>query len=409
MQRLVAGALLAEGTSILHNISQSDDCTASLMLAAQLGAEIELGENSVAITGTGGALAPRSTALQPGESGLAARLFTPIAGLATEPLEISADRSLMDRPMHPYEGIFKALGGELTATNGAFPVHVHKRLTGGQVTVESPLSSQYITGLLFALPVLEAPSTLAVSNPTSTPYIEMTLEVLADFGIAIEAQSDFQRFHIPGGQQFKAIETVVDGDWSGAAALAVAAMVAAESSVAIHGLHNQYTQADEAIRGALLFAGGALSGIDGGIQVARRPVRAFNIDLRDAPDLFPVLAALAAFGKKPSRLKGIGRLIHKESNRAEAIQAAWGQLGIPVELDLESDTMSISPWLPQHRMCNLKIDPSGDHRMVMALSILALGSDGFIEITNADCVAKSYPEFFDDLETLGAKLTVVQR
>lgn len=407
MQRLVAGALLAEGTSTLHNISQSDDCTASLMLAAQLGAEIELGENSVAITGTGGALAPRSTILQPGESGLAARLFTPIAGLATESLTMSAERSLGNRPMHPYEGIFKALGGELSTTNGAFPVQVHKRLAGGVVHVDSPLSSQYISGLLFALPVLAEPSTLAVSNPTSTPYIEMTLEVLADFGIAIEAQSDFQRFHIPAGQQFQAIETVVDGDWSGAAALAVAAMVAAESSVAIHGLHNQYTQADEAIRGALLFAGGALSGIDGGIQVARRPVRAFNVDLQDAPDLFPVLAALAAFGKKPSRLKGIGRLIHKESNRAAAIQAAWEKLGIPVELDLANDTMSVSPWLPKHRKCSLKIDPSGDHRMAMALSILAIGSEGFIEITNAECVAKSYPEFFDDLEALGANLRVI--
>lgn len=407
MQRLVAGALLAEGTSTLHNISQSDDCTASLMLAAQLGAEIELGDNSVAITGTGGVLSPRSSVLQPSESGLAARLFTPIAGLAMEPMEIRAERSLSGRPMHPYEGIFKALGGELTTTDGAFPVRVSKRLIGGEVQVDSPLSSQYITGLLFALPGLESPSTLSVSNPTSTPYIAMTLEVLADFGISVEAQSDFQRYRIPAEQKFQAIETVVDGDWSGAAALAVAAMVAAESSVAIHGLHNQYTQADEAIRGALLFAGGALSGIDGGIQVARRPVRAFDIDLTDAPDLFPALAALAAFGKKPSKLKGINRLIHKESNRAIAIQAAWEQLGIPVELDFDNDTMTVSPWLPKHRKCGLKIDPAGDHRMAMSLSILALGSDGFIEITNAECVAKSYPEFFDDLEALGANLRII--
>lgn len=408
MQRLVAGALLAKGTSTLHNISQSDDCTASLMLAAQLGAEIELGENSVVIKGTGGALSPRSTTLQPGESGLAARLFTPIAGLATEPLKISAERSLMDRPMHPYEGIFKALGGELTTANGAFPVQVHKRLTGGYAHVNSPLSSQYITGLLFALPVLDAPSTLAISNPTSTPYIELTLEVLADFGIAIKAQSDFQRFHIQGGQQFQAIETVVDGDWSGAAALAVAAMVAAESSLAIHGLHNQYTQADEAIRGALLFAGGALSGIDDGIQVARRPVRAFDIDLRNAPDLFPVLAALAAFGKKPSRLKGIGRLIHKESNRAVAIQAAWSQLGIDVQLDWDKDEMRVQPWDIHSPGKQVRVSSCGDHRMAMALSILGLGGRCEIEITEAESVAKSYPEFFDDLETLGANLKVVQ-
>lgn len=275
--------------------------------------------------------------------------------------------------------------------------------------MDSPLSSQYITGLLFALPILATPSTLAVSSPTSTPYIAMTLEVLADFGVAIEAQPDFNRFHIPAGQQFKAIETVVDGDWSGAAALAVAAMVAAESSLTIHGLNNQYTQADEAIRGALLFAGGALSGIEGGIQVARRPVRGFSIDLTHAPDLFPVLAALAAFGKKPSRLKGIGRLIHKESNRAESIRDTWSQLGIVVQLNWDKDEMQIQPWdlkAPNNRM---RISSSGDHRMAMALSILGLGGRCEIEITEAESVAKSYPEFFDDLETLGANLTVVQR
>jgi 3-phosphoshikimate 1-carboxyvinyltransferase len=310
--------------------------------------------------------------------------------------------------MHPYEGIFKALGGELTTTDGAFPVRVSKRLIGGEVQVDSPLSSQYITGLLFALPGLESPSTLSVSNPTSTPYIAMTLEVLADFGISVEAQSDFQRYRIPAEQKFQAIETVVDGDWSGAAALAVAAMVAAESSVAIHGLHNQYTQADEAIRGALLFAGGALSGIDGGIQVARRPVRAFDIDLTDAPDLFPALAALAAFGKKPSKLKGINRLIHKESNRAMAIQAAWEELGIDVQLDWAKDEMRVDPWDPKAPGKRVRISSSGDHRMAMALGILGLGGRCEVEITEAESVAKSYPEFFDDLETLGANLTLVQ-
>jgi 3-phosphoshikimate 1-carboxyvinyltransferase len=409
MQRLVAGALLAEGTSTLHNISQSDDCTAALLLAAQLGAEIELDEQSARIIGTGGKLRPRAGQLAPGESGLAARLFTPIAGLAHEPLEIIAERSLSRRPMHPYEGIFKALGGELSTTNGAFPVNVLQRLAGGEVNVDASLSSQFLSGLLFALPGLTIPSSITVSHPTSTPYLTMTLEVLADFGIAINADEDFQGFHIPAGQQFQHIETVVDGDWSGAAALAVAAMVAAESSVAIHGLQNQYTQADEAIRGALLFAGGALSGIDGGIQVARRPVRGFNIDLTHAPDLFPVLAALAAFGKRPSKLKGIARLIHKESNRAECIETSWRQLGIPVELDVEKDTMTVSPWPIQNRACGMKIDPSGDHRMAMALSILALGSNGYIDIPNAECVAKSYPEFFDDLESLQAHLKLIQQ
>jgi 3-phosphoshikimate 1-carboxyvinyltransferase len=408
MQRLVAGALLAEGTSTLHNISQSDDCTAALLLAAQLGAEIELDEQSVRISGTGGKLQPRTARLTPGESGLAARLFTPIAGLATTPLEVIAEKSLMGRPMHVYEALFEAFGGRLTTTEGTFPVAIESALRGGRAALTDPFSSQFTTGMLFAMPLLDQPSSLTVANPTSTPYLNLTLEILADFGIQVESE-DHTRYACDAGQSYQPLETVVDGDWSGAAALAVASMVAAESSISIHGLDNTYTQADESIRGALLFAGGALSGIDGGIQVAKRPVRAFQIDLTESPDLFPVLAALAAFAKKPSTLFGIGRLIHKESNRAQAIQSAWEAMGIRVELDVITDTMTVHPWGKNRPTKVIALNPRGDHRMVMAYSILAVGGSCPIEIEDAECVAKSYPEFFDDLATLGASLQTVRK
>ena len=157
-----------------------------------------------------------------------------------------------------------------------------------------------------------------------------------------------------------------------------------------------------------MFAGGALSGIDDGIQVAKRPVRPFTVDLTDSPDLFPVLAALAAFGKKPSTLKGIHRLEHKESNRARRIAEAWAELGIQVELDENNNCMRIYPWAPAQRSAEVCIDSSGDHRMVMALSILGMAGNGTVEISNAECVAKSYPEFFDDLDTLGAQIQLVK-
>ncbi len=408
MQRLVAGALIADGTSTLDNISQSDDCTASLMLASQLGAKIEIGEQRVSIIGTGGRLLPRTDVLTPGESGLAARLFTPIAGLATTNLRMEAEGTLVQRPMAVYESLFEAYGGQLSSHNGAFPIEIARPLVGGAAELEAPISSQYITGLLFALPNLARASELNVTQPTSTPYLEMTMEVLEDFGIAITANDAFTHFQVDGDQQFKPINTVIDGDWSGAAALAVAGMLCAEGSIAIHGLQNQYTQADEAIRGALLFAGGALSGIDDGIQVAKRPVRPFTVDLTDSPDLFPVLAALAAFGKKPSTLRGIHRLEHKESHRARRIAEAWAELGIQVELDETNDCMHVNPWAPERRSAKVRIDSSGDHRMVMALSILGMAGNGAVEISNAECVAKSYPEFFDDLDTLGAQIQLVK-
>lgn len=404
MQRLVAGALLAEGTSTLHNISQSDDCTSVLMLAAQLGAEIELAEQSVRITGTGGKLQPRTGQLTPGESGLAARLFTPIAGLSQQPLEMVAERSLHGRPMGAFEPLFKTFGGQLTTTEGSFPIYISGPMSGGSGTLDSPVSSQYITGMMFAMPIMEQASSLKVINPTSKPYLELTLEILEDFGIQLEAEG-FESFTSRGNQSYCPLDVVVDGDWSGAAALAVAGMVTAENSIAIHGLNNVYTQADEAIRGALLFAGGALSGIEDGIQVAKRPVRPFHINLTDAPDLFPVLAALAAFGKKPSTLTGIHRLVHKESNRAQAIQKEWAKLGIRVELNEDADTMVIHP-RPKDHPPSSALDAHGDHRMVMAASILGMGGQCAIDIEGAECIAKSYPEFFDDLETLGATLEI---
>lgn len=139
MQRLIAGALLAKGTSHLHNISQSDDCTSALLLASQLGAEIELGETDVRITGTGGNIIPRSTILTPGESGLAARLFTPIAGLGTVSVSVEAENSLQGRPMHEFESIFHQLGGILKTTGGSFPVSIERPLQGRN---RAPLDKQ---------------------------------------------------------------------------------------------------------------------------------------------------------------------------------------------------------------------------------------------------------------------------
>ena len=408
MQRLVAGALLSNGTSIFHNLSEADDCTASLLMASQLGAEIELGENHVAIAGTDGNPRSRDGILTPLESGLGSRLFAPIAGLASPIIEMTAEGSLCDRPMHEIIEAFKALGGELEGTDGSFPLSFKATISGGTFHLDGSTSSQFLTGLLMALPCAANDSSIVVSNLVSKPYVVLTLEILEDFGISIESNADLTEFSIPGRQQYQPMEAAIDGDWSGAAALAVAGMLCAEQSLEIDGLNSQYTQADEAIRGALLFAGGALSGTETGIQVAKRPVRAFSIDLTDAPDLFPVLCALASFGKKPSKLKGIHRLIHKESNRALVLQKEWSKLNVVIDLEESTDTMTIHPCKLDYGP-NLTIESHGDHRIVMAAALMGMRGDQPITIANAECVAKSYPEFFDDLEVLGAKLEMKKK
>jgi 3-phosphoshikimate 1-carboxyvinyltransferase len=305
--------------------------------------------------------------------------------------------------MSQFESVFATLGGSLKTTAGSFPLAVHGPLQGGACQLDGQLSSQFLTGLLTVLPSTPSDSSIDVIDLTSKPYIELTLGVLADFGIEIDAANDLSHFSMRGNQAFTPIQTVVDGDWSGAAALAVAGMLCAESSIQISGLDNQHMQADEAIRGALLFAGGALSGTEDGIQVARRPVRPFRVDLTESPDLFPVLAALAAHGKKPSTLVGIHRLVHKESNRAKAVQSEWAKLGIQVDLDSVNDTMVVHP---RSKTSNpeVTVNAHSDHRMVMALVILGLAGDSPVTIEGVECITKSYPEFFDDLDVLGAQL-----
>ncbi len=405
MQRLVAGALLSQGTSILHNLSQADDCTAALLMASQLGAEVELGENHVAIAGVNGRPKSREGVLTPMESGLGARLFASIAGLTSPAIEIIAEGSLRGRPMAEMIEAFNSLGGRLEGLNKTFPLVIEQSLKGGHVELDGATSSQFLTGLLMALPCAAADSTITVRNLVSKPYVILTLEILEDFGITIESNEELSHFIIPGGQQYQPIEAAIDGDWSGAAALAVAGMLCAEQSIKIEGLNSQYTQADEAIRGALLFAGGALSGTETGIQVAKRPVRAFSVDLTDAPDLFPVLCALASFAKKPSRLKGVHRLIHKESNRAEVLKSEWAKFGVTIECDESTATMTVHPG-KEPQEANVVIQPHGDHRIAMAAALMGLRGSAPITIREAECVAKSYPEFFDDLEVLGAKLSM---
>jgi len=409
MQRLIVGAVLAKGTTTLHNVSDADDCTAALEMAARLGAEIELGESSLRITGFGVPLKPRTNVLEAGESGLASRLFTALATCAEEPMRIEASGTLCTRPMHAFKDPMETLGGNFDSEDGHFPVSVTGPLNGGTVHLDGSISSQHLSGLLMTLPTAQQDSKVLADHLVSKPYVEMTCAILQDFGIEVQANEAFDTFEIAGKQTFQGFETTVDGDWSATSFLLVAGMLAAESSIEILGLNSLYPQADEAIRGALLFAGGALSGSEDGVQIAQRPVRSFNLNLIESPDLFPPLAVLAAFGKKPSVLTGAHRLIHKESNRAEVLISEFQKLGIKVELDPSTDQLKIHPWNRTPHSKPVRISSHGDHRIAMAAAVLAIAGVGPIEIDDAECVAKSYPAFFDDLEVLGARIEWVSK
>ena len=407
MQRALALATFAEGVTMLERPSESDDCTQAMMMSAQLGATLELGDDAVAVHGVPRP-SPRTDTLTPGESGLGARTFGTLAALHDHPLQVAREGTLTARSFEGWATTLRTCGAVVEGQGPGDTLSVQGPLQPGDYELDANGTSQVITGLLCSLPLLKGNSQLTVHNVTSTPYMEMTLEMMEDFGLQVDARplEDTRTWivNIPGNQRAQAVNMTIDGDWSGAAFLLGLGLLCAPHSLTIEGLASSVTQADEAIKGALLFSGCRLAGVDDGIQVFAGKPKAFEVDLTDCPDLFPPLAAMAVFAKKPSTLKGLHRLGNKESNRGLAIQEEWAKLGIQVDLDEAKDTLRVQPGRPQAG----RIDPRGDHRMAMAAALLgAAGAP--VEILNAECVAKSYPAFFDDLESLGVAIQVVAK
>ena len=245
-------------------------------------------------------------------------------------------------------------------------------------------------GLLLALPLARRDTSLHVRGAVSTPYLDMTLDTAARFGIEI-SQRDYEEFYIPGRQRYRSTYFSIEGDWSAAAMLLVAGATAGE--VTVRNVSMLSKQADTAICTALVRAGAAVINEEDSVTALHRPLRAFEFDATNCPDLFPALAALAAAADGVSVIRGTSRLEYKECNRSEAIREEYAKLGIEVDTS-EEDLMKIRGG----KVRAARTQSHGDHRMAMSLAVAALRSDEAVEIEGAESVAKSYPGFFEDLE-----------
>lgn len=389
-QRALAASLLAEGESRLTNVEFCDDTLSASKVAEVLGATITKEGNSTLIIN--GGLKPKGSELFIGESGLATRLFTPIASLHSEPLTITGHGSILKRPMTMMINPLHQLGVEVDDSNGYLPFTVRGPIQGGDLKVDGSISSQFISGLLFALPCAEHDSKLYVDGAVSLPYIDMTLETAQLFGVEIE-NHNYEEFVIRGGQRYRATNFNVEGDWSSISTLLVGGAISGE--VTISNVNMESKQADRAICDALALAGAYIHSNNGELTVAARPLKAFEFDATQCPDLFPALVALAAAAEGVTTLKGCGRLTHKESNRALTLKEEYEKVGIEVSLEGD-DTMKIRGG----EIKSAHVSSHNDHRIAMSMAVSALRSDGAITIDGAESVAKSYPEFFADLESL---------
>lgn len=391
MQRALAAAVLAQGETTLLNPCNCDDANAATQIIQQMGAQVENHGDHIKIKRTE-KLAPSSVMV--GESGLSLRMFSPILALQNEKVEINGDGSILKRPVQNILDGLEKLGIQCNNPGKGFlPIQLEGGFQKNQTQIDGSLGSQFLTGLLMALPCRSVDSILEVHNLKSIPYINMTLDLLKDFGIEIEHEN-YETFKIKGNQQYKAREYRVEADWSSAAPLLVAAAIGGK--IQLDQMNPYSHQADQAILDALKQCGATCFWQNDSLIVAKNELNAFEFDATHCPDLFPPLVALAVNCKGTSIIKGVHRLEHKESNRALVLKKEFAKLGVKIRI--EDDEMII----PHSELKGGITHSNNDHRIAMSIAVAGLNSNYPVEIQDHDCVAKSYPDFFRDLRKLGA-------
>jgi 3-phosphoshikimate 1-carboxyvinyltransferase len=390
--RAIAAASLSRGRVEVVHPSYCEDAVSALRIIEAMGSKTEKKEEALFITPgpVRSATGPRLT-LDCGESGLCMRMFAPIAALSGGDTVLAASGSLRERPMEMVEGL-RARGVRTSSTDGHAPVSITGPLTGGPVEVDAAVTSQFLSGLLMALPLCAADSTITVTNLASAPYVHMTVALLRSFGIVIEHDAELRSFAIQGGQEYMPTSYTVEGDWSAGAFLLVAGAVA--GSVLVEGLSQDSLQADRAIIGALAEAGAMTATSADSVYVQQNTLKPFVFDATDCPDLFPPLVALASRCGGTSVVHGAHRLTHKESNRALALATEFNKMGIPIHISGDTMTITGGPAKGAH------VDSHKDHRIAMACAVAALGAEGPTTIGGSESVSKSYPAFFRDLAGL---------
>ncbi len=372
--RLLIAAGLAEGKSVIHNISPSEDVLATIDCLAALGAECLLENDTVTVFGIGGKIKTKDPLLPCRECGSTLRFFIPIALLSPSKTTLCGSERLFQRPLSVYEAICREQS--LLFLQGENSLTVQGRLSPAHYTLAGNISSQFVSGLLFALPLLARDSTIRLKPPVeSRSYIDLTIKALADFGVFVKWQ-DENTLVIPGGQHYTAKEITVEGDYSNAAFFS-----ALGETVTVTGLDSTSLQGDRVY-------------ID---YFTALKAGTPTLSLANCPDLGPILFALAGV-QNGARFTDTARLRIKESDRAACMAEELEKFGIQSEVHENEVIIRPAKLVPPHEvLCG-----HNDHRIVMALSVLLSMTGG--EIEGAEAVAKSMPDFFERLTSLGIQL-----
>ena len=342
-----------------------------------------------------------------GESGSTLRFLVPVICALGGPVEVVGHGRLADRPLEPLLSELRAHGATISE-EGSFPLKVSGPISPGRFRLPGDVSSQFVSGLLLAAPLLGGPVEVAVTEPVeSLPYVNLTTSALATFGVDVSVRHEEE-----GGEGLTVFSLApagsrpaspglceVEGDWSNAA-FWLAAGALSDGGVAVTGLDLSSTQGDRSILAALSCFGARVARRGGAARVTKDRPRATTLDVSDFPDLVPPLAAVAALCPGTTRLTHAGRLRLKESDRLETVSAALRSLG--ADARAEGDDLVI---VGRESLLGGEVDSANDHRIAMMAAVAATRATGDVTIRGAECVSKSYPAFFEDYGLLGGSVT----
>ena len=395
--RAVLCSALAKGTSHIENLEFSKDISATLAAAGQLCARVESGPADVLVEGLGH-FRPVFGPVDCCESGSTLRFLIPLASLTGQSITFVGRGRLMERPQSVYETLYREQNLHFEQANGQLTVA--GSLRSGEYTLAGNMSSQFISGLLFALPLLAGDSTLHLIPPVeSRSYIEMTRAAQAAFGVTSHWLDD-TTLCIPGGQQYHPRDYIVEGDYSQAAFLAV--LGAVKGGITLTGLAAGTLQGDAAILDILRRSGAKFTRTEAGLVFEQAPLHGVDIDLADCPDLGPVLMVLGLLCEGTTVIRNAERLRIKESDRIAAMEAELRACG--GVLSSEGGTITVQGCKPRLHAPEAPLSGHNDHRVVMSLTVLALAADIPLAINEAEAVQKSWPHFFDALKPLGVEV-----
>lgn len=398
-QRALIAAALASGTSRLLGPLKSEDTEYSSKALAEMGVAMDKGEDGWSVEGQGGVITPGDAPIYLGNNGTATRFLTSVASLGRGDFVIDGDKRMHERPIGPLMQALQGWGVDIQSVHGTDcpPLTIKaKGLLGGETVLPEGKSSQYLSSLLLVAPYAEKPAVLRVEGEVlSKPYVGMTLAVMADFGINVENTPDFSWFSIPQGC-YTARDYQVEGDASNASYFWAAAAVTG-GRVTVTNVPVPSLQGDAMLVPLLGRMGCDVTSENGGITVtASKPLQGITVDMGDMPDVVPTLAVVAAFANGRTEIKNIEHLRIKECDRLSAVVTELTKMGAKVEEFQDSMIIHGNGGEGLH---GTEIETYEDHRMAMCFAVAGLRVPG-VKITGENCVAKSFPDFWQRFELL---------